>query len=760
MSDGSEALVRLAGDGEVADIVERVHGFLLEAPGALCVPTLCNRLWFGEEYAAAPISEIPIAAHSFPAGHPRLAPQAALALGAIVTIETGSDIAFGEVVWKEGAHLALSEDWVPGWLSGAPAVPDSLQTPPADYVEEPGAARVLRERVVLDFSCFGAAVDLPQARFERMRDRSYRLDRWGHLVMDAFYPEGAEDDDLSFWADWVAATCPEATAVLGVGEQGLGRAALRLADALGARDDVRGFGPYFIASETYERLVAEDAKQSQSFARTARSLALTPRGQDRAWSSMSVRLREFRPEEMVGAAWATSVVAASLYVLDVLAEEAPTGDWNGVHLRLDDDWQGGGLWRAEVLGAHGPIAADPALALGLGWTEHTGGDVELGEDLTPEELVESPECLAEEEEYELSPSEAVWRLHLTAHDIDVDRLRVPQRIATLLAGTLEIRAQDRVAVRLSHDGEAQQTLWTRMTEGGSVEVAWPLGILPGTTVTASWSIGTPAIALATRRLAEPVEVGGVLYRHEFNEQVALAALGLLEAPPRVVTLSTLVAAAVRRGGAITEDGRRAMGFDEIAERCFGPAGEVAPTYRAGVLRRAVVDAARRLVRAGQGEIRGALLLLDEAGPGGRGADKELLRRYLDRTNQRLRREVAKHWRSSGIVNLPEGWHASPEKRAEWESVAGTSGLPDVELGEHQTWRKGHIAGGRLPPGVEAELQRAAAVAARMLGNEIAPSQGSASGPDGDARSSYATANTTPMARMSAEQRAVKDDTDG
>ena len=79
----------------------------------------------------------------------------------------------------------------------------------------------------------------------------------------------------------------------------------------------------------------------------ARGLAHVHRGDQTAWGSMSLRLAERIPDAMVGSGWAEQVMAASLYTLDLLASEAPGGDWDGVHLRLDDAWQGGGLWRAE-----------------------------------------------------------------------------------------------------------------------------------------------------------------------------------------------------------------------------------------------------------------------------------------------------------------------------------------------------------------------------------------------------------------------------
>jgi len=736
-------LALLLDEGSADEVIDEAVAQIAKADRALALPTLCNRLWFetsGDGYdgraVSALMAEIPSVANGLRAGHDPLAPQPAVALGAIVEIDLGSDIRYAEVVWKEGAHPALEFDWAPRWLAGAPTLPAAVKAPPGDYApEEEG--RTQRERLAVDFDCFGASLGLSATKFRRLREHAYRVDSYGHLVMDALYEPGLdEDDDVAFWAAWVCRHYPAALAAAGIASdpEALNQGVGSLADALVEHPEIRAFGPYVISAATYERVVEADLADAQCLARTARSLARTPRGETSAWAAMSERLREMCPDAMVGTTWPTTVVVASLFTLDVLAEEAPTGDWNGVHLRLDDPWQGGGLWRAEVLGEFGPVAADPALALGLGWVEHTGGTVER---IPGDLLIDAPDWFdGQGDEWSLTGSEACWTLHLTRHDIAIDRLRVPDKVAGVLADTLRALSQSQLALTLYHDGEPDVIFWSTIRDDGHLTMAWPLGILVGTTVMVSWSVGGAVLNLSTRLLPEPVEVGDVIYHHEFNEQVALTALGLAETTAGAVTLSQLVRAAVRRHGDITEDGRRCLSVVDATRRCFGPGGEVAPTFHSDVLRRAVLGAVRRMARTGDACLEGELIVLADTTASGQRADKELLDRYVDKVSQRLRRQMARHWRSANIVNLPAGWKASQEKLDAWAEVAGTDGLPAIELKEGQTWRVGTLVGDELSASLAAELERAKHSAA-ALGHSPAGGGHGAPSPETDPPTSHA-----------------------
>jgi hypothetical protein len=283
---------------------------------------------------------------------------------------------------------------------------------------------------------------------------------------------------------------------------------------------------------------------------------------------------------------------------------------------------------------------------------------------------------------------------------------------------LKVFDQDRLATWIHHDGEAPTYSWGPLRADGHLSVEWPPTVQVGTNFTAVWSWdGLPIVRAFSRRLAEPVEVGGVPYLHDFDEQTVRAFLGLIERPAQVVTLERLVRAAVRHYGDLAPDGRWYLNVEEICIKCFGPAGEVAPQYQHLVLRRAVDAAVSRLVGAGRAERQGNLILVAETTNVSSKVDRALLDRYIDGQAQRLRREASRAWVGSSIVNLPEGWRASPEKVAAWVDVAGTERLPEGELGDHQTWRRGHVRGIALSPEIESALERAAAHLAELGADE-------------------------------------------
>lgn len=690
------------------------------------LPGLCNLLWFDRGRAGgydgpafdALLDSVPTFAHGVVDGAAILDEQPAVPLGAIVTVQVGNDIAYAEVAWKEGAHPLLDPAWVPGWLAGAPSGAPTTGTPPPDFTA-PDGDRVLRERLVVDFGRLGEALAPSKTKLVRIRNRGKALDRFGHLVADVVYRDGLDEaDEVSFWAAWTASKHPRALAAAGLPANPavLAEAASVLASALDQRDDIRSFGPYYITAAAHNELVALDADADIGLLRTVRGLARTGSQESLGWASMSQRLVDTCEEEtLIGLGWPTAVVCASLLALDTLAAEAPDGDWQGVHLRLDDTWQGGGLWRAERLEHTSPVDADPAVALGLGWVRHAGG--EIARSATPE-AVDAPEWYDEDDDldWNLSGSEATWLLHLSIADIDTDRLRLPPSVSAILAETLYTRGQDQLLVRLRHDGEPEDRQWSTLGEDGHLCLAWPLGVLPGTSVRMSWQVDATVVEASTTLLASPVEVADITYTHVFNLAVALAAAGATERGSRTVTIRQLVRAAVRRHGDLTEDGCMAMSIDDVVVRCFGPSGEVVPSFGRPVLRRAVVAAVRGMSATGAARLDGDLVVVSpRLTDGGRRADADLLARFVDATRQRLRRHAQRHWVPPTVVNLPDSHRRSEDKDATWREVAGTEGLPSGPLAANQTWRRGHARGHGVPAELTAALERAQESLARLAG---------------------------------------------
>jgi hypothetical protein len=713
---------RLVASGPADAVVDAAVTALAAAGRPVSVPELCNTLWlergpsgsYDGMAVTALLDDIPTVTHGHPKDRDRRSPQPAVALGELVAVPIGNDFAYAEVIWKEGAHWALDDGWVPGWLAGAPADDPALpERPPPG----PDGTRVVTERLVADFGCFGPGLPPRPEQLDRLRVRGRLLDARGHLIVDAAYADGDDEaDDVSFWAATVTRRYRDALAVVGVegNAAAIADAAGSLADALAARDDVRAFGPMLVHRHVYKSYLDGD---DGSLWRTVRGLAALGARRDLGWAAMSARLPHYLdPERLAGTGWPAAVVVASLLALDTLDVEAPDGDWNGVHLRLDDAWQGGGLWRAERLGPVAPVAAEPSLALGLGWVEYVGGDIARRElSLGPDDTVDAPDWFDDEDDFTVTGSEVTWTVHLTAADIDTDRLRLPARVADAVRATLAAAGQDRLAVNVAHDGERPSPEFTAFGDDGHLDVAWPLGFLPGITVRCLWHVGRTVITTATTLLPEPDEVAGVVYTHEYNLRVALAAAGLGD-DARTVTIRQLVRAAVRRHGSPADDGRAALSVDAIVDCCFGPGGQVVPGYQRAVLARAIRAAVAGMRSTGAGELLGDLVVIEaSASAAGRRADAELIRRYLDTTKERLRAKAARHWVRPTVITFRAGQHRSAGKDAGWAAVAGTDGLP-ARLGDNQTWREGHVRGGALPAAVAAELERAKRAAAALAGD--------------------------------------------
>lgn len=714
MTPGPSALAQLV-DGRCDDaLLEVALDALARRRLPLSLPNLCNLLWFerGEEGGHdGPVfdaywSSVARVAHD---GERKrdvpYTPLRAVPLGAIVAVKVGSDEAWGEIVWKEGAHPALEEGWIPGWLSGAPhALP--LDGPPPADLEPPSGERRLRERMVVDFSCLGAGLEPRPEALARLIKRQ-QADRYGHFIAEVAYEDGLDElDEVAFWAQWTVEHHSEALMAASVPLEAaaLREAASVLAGALRTRDDVRSFGPYVLSEALYRSVLTEDRRDADALSRCVRSLARLPHHENVAFTALSSRLSgELPTEALTGTNWPLLVVVSSLRALEVLAEEAPDGDWAGVHLRLDDPWQGGGIWRTEALATSPAINEDPAIALGLGWLAYTGVKLERSADTGALEDDNS----SEEPVAEITGSEVTWSVHLRPIDIDEDRLQVPAQVAELIGATLWSRGQERVVVAFRHDGGEERRTWcTRDERGHLFGVEWPLAAWAGTTVRCSWSLDATVVRAETHLLEEPEELGGLTYTHEFNHAVALAAAGVVPRTGATTSLGQLVRAAVRRHGALTEDGDACLPIEDVITCCFGPDGAVVPGFGKDVLRRGVETAVRAMAAAGLGRLEGDLVIVSmRQSVAGRRADDELLRRFAVAAGHRLRREARRHAVAPSVVNLPEGHHRSEEKDAGWAEVAGSAGLPDGVLESHQTWRKAHVRRTAVDQALEAELER-------------------------------------------------------
>ncbi|PYC87441.1 hypothetical protein C7C46_04505 [Streptomyces tateyamensis] len=325
----------------------------------------------------------------------------ALPVGAMINIRTGGDLLPAEVVYKEGAHTGIGlYGETPYWLSGAPS---GARGP---GLLAPDEAPALRERLVFDSTAFGQGLAPKAERLQRLR-RQDRTDAFGHLVVDSRYARADADlSDADYYAHYLvargraqltSALAPVALPLLLEPGSGDGEllAAVRglmstVRQALAALDEARTWGEYAFTRASMARRLADSGSLGRDdLVRLAESTARhgIPRERRRvgsamprpAYTALGVVLRaqpEWR-ERLWGTDYPLAVCHANSVLSDYARREHDemTGLLpSGVRLSLDDRWQGGGVWRAELAAVGGRVGRALANAAvdepaGLGWGE-------------------------------------------------------------------------------------------------------------------------------------------------------------------------------------------------------------------------------------------------------------------------------------------------------------------------------------------------------------------------------------------------------
>lgn len=513
----------------------------------------------------------------------------AVPVGALLLVATGADVLWGEVVYKEGAHPDVNElGEVPPEVSGGAGT---------ESWGASGPVKVLTERLVIDFEAFGRD-DRLGARLERFARQGRHLDASGHVVVDTIYapPNDAEVDDIAFYARWLWRTHREALRDGWLGacledaadDEALWAAlvgSLRTVDAL--LDEVAGlaaWGAYRYEEAAYRaRLADPDAPLGASDARTLTTSLASPGRARVAYRTMRHRLVDLLgpgEAELHGSAYPLAVCHANRMVGDVLADAAPGGmlvrAGAQVHLRLDDAWQSGGIWRVERLEPTSTCAlvdVDPTRPLGLGASGEVA-DVHVALPMAEAEPEAQAEAEAPELELELEEPEALEESDVAdSHVHWCSALRRSHHLEGVLpvpevAGLVDGGA----VVRLAHDGditddERVQTVRIggagRRLEG----LSWPFDFFPGIRLWCIAAPGSRVLHLATAPLAEPVEVNGTAYWFALDPSVLDPRR---PAPSGDPTLLDLAVRVLRRHGEPDAEGRLALSTAAMARCLFGP----------------------------------------------------------------------------------------------------------------------------------------------------------------------------------------------
>ncbi len=572
------------------------------------------------------------------------APADALPVGALVNITAGSHPLFAEVIYKEGAHPQLHDDGsLPDWLSGAPAGatgPASTTTPEhghgssspssADLAEIAAASdparSVLRERLVVDVDAFGTDLSLTPEQLTRLRRQGRGLDSDGHLVVDSRYVSrtDADLDDVTFYARYLLTTGREqllsASAPLPLrtvltddaGDSELEAALLgllrTLEQALSEIGELRLWRGYaFTRASLGARLTDNGPLGGQDLTSVAVQLGrlaiptpgrrFTP-PRTVMYTALGPRLRQVQHAgtHLAGVGYALAVCHANAVVSDYARRDIDetTGLLpSDVHLRLDDPWQGGGVWRAEHPDSAW-VNVDITHPLGLGWLSTVPGALEPTPPPVPEHEAD-PEVVFEEDDdskaadatdLTVTDSQISWTQPLRLRHQLQDRLPLPASVAS------QMRATDgpaRLRLLLTHDGydldptQAQQEIRTELygptPELGGID--WPLEFFPGIILTCTWPRGGSVVRATSTLLEAPVTVDGYEIEHRYDLSILTrdtapgaptrdsAGAGSSTGAAGTLTLAERVMRAVRRLGLLDPQGRAVLARTHLPAAVYG-----------------------------------------------------------------------------------------------------------------------------------------------------------------------------------------------
>ena len=675
-------------------------------------------------YPEAPVDELVVVSHG--------ALVDAVPIGAFVKVPfggtdlSGHDEFWGEVVYKEGRGPDLESAWIPGALSGAPA---QLTT------DENGlSSATLREALIIDFD---AILEAQPHDLQRQSERGKCIDLRHHVIVDAVYGtrsgrggsaySHADLDDATYFAHWMvthhadtlrqgpfgAGLDPDALADDTVLREALVSCLVSIEEIASGVPGCRSWRGYVFDVADYEQRVAdtENALGGADMEYLARGLGSVPRGESVVYVGLGTRVvEEFGNDaELHGPGWATVICHQSTFTIDWLAQSAGDGVLTTasgpVHLRLDDPWQAGGVWRAQLLGGLAdPICSlPPDMALGLGYAEATGQHLEwpdLGQET--EDLEPEPEVI------ETAATEIGARVVLTGTDIDAGRLRLPFPFAEAVERTLSELGQSSLVVRLTVEDyeleEFERPHWAtpaRFVPGSDAGekpgvlfgVDWPWPFVAGLRAEVVWTRGTRVIDVTARLRFEPLVFGEMVFAWDCDEVLYARACGVQ--PPLVTTrartLRDLVLGVFRTKARPDVDGRCRASLPQLSFAVYGPGASI------GARRAVQVVVSTLCVEGVLGEEIGGsqepvYVWAPVVQPGNRVTDRDTIAAYQEHMARHVREhEVGLHLRRLTVSEVATRYREA-QYRSEWAAAGCPWWLPP-DLPHGYTFVRQHVRGG-------------------------------------------------------------------
>ena len=599
------------GAGELPAILEFLAAAAAQRGGSLSVPVAWNCLALGYDLRTGQYSSEYLDWKALPV----IALDdeiEVLPTGALAALRTGRGLVPCEIVHREGDHPLLSPDGsCPAWLSGAPA---GLDAAPLNLQDLPDGPILVPERLVLDAFALGS---------ERRQSLRRLTGRWlgpfGHLSVRTRYPspEKAEMQEARLYASYLLTRQKSLLEAILAGS-GLRPAGTsdwtecELAEALLASlsrvddlltlaglvrwreqaihpdhyqrfaagrltltpDDVRAF-----ALSTSKQVQAGTNRRALHKVSSAAHVAIGPFLRDRCGGRAE--------DQFTGPAYPTTLASAQAWLTEYL-ESTGRGvlvAGQQMHVRLDDAWQGGGIWRAEPIAGHnlqakalqaqpGPDSGRPAgsgqdkvdlpLALGwLGFSDHLAhadapGEPGLAENRTPDRARpvepegESAAGRSDDSQHPPNNHDGPWNSE-PFEELEDPPPRTTRSDDTTKTWTFVLtgRARTSGSLPVTHlvrdlmeelglrDWPLQMTLSHPGTDialglrrqgvalvGSRLEgISWPGQMFTGLRLTASWSVDGCFIEVRSTPLAEPLECDGIPLDYDFDEMVVLRSWG-------------------------------------------------------------------------------------------------------------------------------------------------------------------------------------------------------------------------------------------
>jgi len=718
----------------------------------------------------------------------------ALPVGALAQLATGGAPQPFEVIFRHAEHPALHEDGSsPAWLSGAPA---GVTGPPtsagANQHPVPTGEVVLIERLVIDATALGSGAP---ARLRRLTGRAITAE--GHLVVYAAYldAEQADLDDTRLYASHLLSRRAEdlQRCLAGLGPVGtpaeLANTLHATFDVLAALLDAAGLLRWhdkYVHPDTYARWTHGDTDvrtveptDVDRFCLTAARMSLPRTRRGVTWPGKpsylaigpTLRASVTDPDApdlpaagLRGPQYATALTCAQLYLAQTLSDRHDgIVDVHGaeVHVRLDDAWQGGGIWRAHVL-ARNELLDPIDMPLALGWLTTLQPDVPVhpiwhssspDTDPTdpaaltpaPTSPAPAPEPAAEprteptaEPEVAVEPDPPAepepdaqpapkpedegtaavdrwvddttlgWRFVLGPRHASRGSLPLTPKVAAAMHAVLPPGTG--LHLDLSHPGNdlpAEQRRQRTVFDGRALTgLHWPDSLFLGIRLTASWSTDGYQVALSTTALDEPVDVDGIPLDYDFDGEIVLRYLLAvdLDADADVLAPASL-RALIRKQGRLAGSGSGAL-FVPLRELATAvrahavAAGSPAPTTEQ------LCQALEVAAGANTGAVRlgwGVLLTRDD------GDGRWLAPRWPCPCDPDWHREPAGAPLSAGDPAVVLSLHPTAADRPS-RRPASSSGLPGTT---EEFLRRGHLR--RLPRGQSPRQRELAIAYARVMG---------------------------------------------